>query len=177
MHTITTPQVTPAPYLSHQGEPHWYGDGLFEFLVPSAATGGALSVFRATLTEGFGPPRHVHTREDEVFLVLDGDVCFELDGRRLLAGPGTSVWMPRGVSHAFRVQSPVAVLLGIIAPGEFERLFRDLGVPAGERALPAPGTAPLDIPAVMAAQRRLGTEVLGPPLSDADDPQARGSRR
>lgn len=163
MHAITTPHAD--PYLAHQGEARWYGDSLFEFLVPSEATGGALSVFRATLAEGFGPPRHVHTREDEVFLVLEGDVRFELDGRPLLAGPGTSVWMPRGVPHAFRVESPVAVLLGVIAPGAFEQLFRTLSVPAGERALPAAGTVPLDIAAVMAEQRRLGTEVVGPPLT------------
>jgi quercetin dioxygenase-like cupin family protein len=166
MSTLTT-ATAPAlqPYLAHRGEARWYGDGLFEFLIPSDATGGALSVFRATLAEGFGPPRHVHTREDEVFLVLDGDVTFELDGRRQPAGPGTSVWMPRGVPHAFRVQSPVAVLLGVIAPGAFEQLFRNLSVPAAERALPPRGTAPLDIAAVMAEQRRLGTEVVGPPLT------------
>jgi quercetin dioxygenase-like cupin family protein len=152
------------PYLAHQGEARWYGDSLFEFLIPSEATGGELSVFLATLAGGFSPPRHVHTREDEVFLVLDGEVTFDLDGRRLLAGPGTSVFVPRGVPHTFRIDSPAARLLGVITPGAFEQLFRNLSVPAGERALPEPGTVPLDIPAVMAEQARLGTLVVGPPL-------------
>jgi quercetin dioxygenase-like cupin family protein len=166
MQAITTPHIAAVePYLTHQGEAVWYGDSLFEFLVPSEATGGTLSVLRATLAEGFGPPRHIHTREDEVFHVLEGDVCFELDGRRLLAGPGTSVWMPRGVPHTFRVQSPVAVMLGIMTPGEFEQLFHNLSIPAARRELPPRGTAPLDLPRVMAEQRRLGTEVVGPPLS------------
>jgi quercetin dioxygenase-like cupin family protein len=166
MPTLITP-AAPAvePYLAHRGEARWYGDSLFEFLVPADATGGALSVFRATLAEGFGPPRHVHTREDEAFLVLEGEVTFELDGRRQHAGPGTSVWMPRGIPHTFRVQSEVAVLIGVMTPGAFEQLFRNLSVPAAERALPLRGTAPLDIPAVMAEQRRLGTEVVGPPLA------------
>jgi quercetin dioxygenase-like cupin family protein len=164
MHTIT--HTTPAvePHVAHQGEARWYGDSLFEFLVPSEATGGTLSVFRATLTRGFSPPRHVHTREDEVFLVLDGDVSFDLDGEVLMAGPGTSVFMPRGVPHTFRIDSPVARLLGVITPGAFEQLFRNLSVPAGERALPVPGTVPLEIPAVIAEQARLGTEVVGPPM-------------
>jgi mannose-6-phosphate isomerase-like protein (cupin superfamily) len=170
MQTLTT-HTAPAsdPYLAHQGEARWYGDGLFEFLIPSEATGGGLSVFRATLTEGFSPPRHVHTREDEVFLVIDGDVRFDLDGRRLMAGPGTSVFMPRGVPHTFRIESPVAQLLGVIAPGNFEQLFRNLSVPAAERALPARGSNPLDIPAVIAEQSRLGTEVVGPPMGPEDD--------
>jgi hypothetical protein len=59
----------------------------------------------------------------------------------------------------------VARLLGVITPGAFEQLFRNLSIPAAERALPSPGTVPLDIPAVMAEQSRLGTEVVGPPLA------------
>jgi quercetin dioxygenase-like cupin family protein len=169
MTTITThPTHAVLPHVSHQGEARWYGDSLFEFLIPSDVTGGTLSVFRATLAEGFSPPRHVHTREDEVFVVLEGDVCFDLDGRRLLAGPGTSVFMPRGIPHTFRIQSATAVMLGVIAPGAFEQLFHNLSVSAAERALPEPGTVPLDIPAVMAEQERLGTTVVGPPMTLED---------
>jgi mannose-6-phosphate isomerase-like protein (cupin superfamily) len=153
------------PYVSHQGEPWWYGDSLFEFLIPSDATGGLLAVFRSTMPEGFSPPRHVHTREDEVFHVEEGDVSFDVDGRRLLAGPGTSVFMPRGVPHTFRVESAVAKVLGIMTPGGFSGLFRELGMPAGARTLPAPGTVPFDVPRVMAEQRRRGTEVVGPPMA------------
>ena len=169
MQTITTHTTSAVePYLAHQGEARWYGDSLWEFLVPSEHTGGKLSVFQATMREGFSPPRHIHTREDEVFLVLDGEVCFDLDGHRLLAGPGTSVYMPRGVPHTFLIQSPVARMLGIMTPGAFEQLFRNLSVPAGKRALPAPGTVPIDVPAVIAEQIRLGTEVVGPPMSPED---------
>jgi hypothetical protein len=76
--------------------------------------------------------------------------------------------MPRGIPHTFRIQSPVARLLGVIVPGAFDQLFRNLSVPARERALPEAGTIPLDIPAVMAEQSRLGTEVVGPPLTPED---------
>jgi mannose-6-phosphate isomerase-like protein (cupin superfamily) len=157
-----------APHITLDGEPRWYGNGLFEFLVPAAATGGLLSVFRATMPEGFGPPRHVHTSEDEVFLVLDGKALFDVDGRILPAGPGTTVFMPRGVPHTFRVQSPVARMLGVMTPGGFEELFRNLGVPAGARSLPPAGAVPFDLPAVMAEQERLGTQVVGPPLTGTE---------
>jgi quercetin dioxygenase-like cupin family protein len=166
MQTITThTNMTRATaYLAHQSEARWYGDSLWEFLVPSEITEGKLSIFRATMPQGFSPPRHVHTREDEVFLVLDGDVCFDLDGERRLAGPGTSVYVPRGVPHTFRIQSSVARMLGVMVPGAFEQLFRRLSVPADERSLPQPGTVPFDVAAVMAEQVRLGTEVVGPPM-------------
>jgi hypothetical protein len=55
-------------------------------------------------------------------------------------------------------------MLGIMTPGAFEQLFRNLSVPAGERALPEPGRVPFDVPAVMAEQARLGTLVVGPPM-------------
>jgi mannose-6-phosphate isomerase-like protein (cupin superfamily) len=154
-----------APHVTVAGEPLWYGNGLFELLVPAAAAGGALTMFRATMPAGFSPPRHIHTREDEVFVVEDGEALFDVDGRFMTAGPGTTVFMPRGVPHTFRVQSPVARMLGVMTPGGFEALFRNLGVPAPDRALPPAGAVPFDVPAVMAEQERLGTRVVGPPLT------------
>jgi quercetin dioxygenase-like cupin family protein len=160
---MSTTTSTP-PHVTVDGEARWYGDSLFEFLVPAEATGGALAVFRATMPEGFGPPRHVHTREDEVFLVLEGEALFDIDGRLMTYGPGASVFMPRGVPHTFRVTSPSATMLGVMTPGDFEQLFRRLSMPASARTLPTPGRFPMDLPAVMAEQERLGTRVVGPPL-------------
>jgi quercetin dioxygenase-like cupin family protein len=163
----TTQPVPTHGFVAHQGEPVWFGANLFEFLVPSDATGGRMSVFRCTAPEGFGPPRHVHTREDEVFHVLDGEVRFEVDGRSRIAGPGTSVWMPRGVAHGFRVESATATMLGIIAPGDYEHLFRTLGAPARARTLPPPDAPALDVAALVAEMTARGTTVAGPPLGAA----------
>jgi mannose-6-phosphate isomerase-like protein (cupin superfamily) len=170
MQTITATPAAPAaePYVSHQGEAVWYGNSLFEFLIPAEATGGQLTVFRATMPGGFSPPRHIHTREDEVFLVVEGEATFDVDGRLLQAGPGTSVYMPRGVPHTFRVDSATSQMLGVMTPGAFEELFRNLSVPAGARRLPEPGTVPFDVAAVMAEQIRLGTQVVGPPLAPGE---------
>jgi len=158
-------QATEEPYVSLQSEARWYGNSLWEFLVPADRTDGKLAVFQATMPGGFSPPRHIHTREDEVFVVLEGEVWFDIDGERQLAGPGASVYMPRGVPHTFRVKSPSARMLGIMTPGTFEQLFRNLSVPAEERALPAPGIVPFDVPTVIAEQIRLGTQVVGPPMA------------
>jgi len=162
MSTITA--AAAEPYTTHLGDAWWYGDGLFEFLIPSEATGGLLTVFRATMPEGFSPPRHVHAREDEVFVVEDGELRFDIAGRAVAAGPGTSVFMPRGVPHTFRVDGPSARVLGIMTPGGFESLFRELGVPAARRTLPDPGIVPFDVARVMVEQQRRGTEVVGPPM-------------
>jgi hypothetical protein len=44
-------------------------------------------------------------------------------------------------------------------------LFRNLSVPADERTLPESGVVPFGVPAVMAEQMRLGTQVVGPPMT------------
>jgi len=162
-HIHTSPAAEEA-YVSLESEARWYGNSLWEFLVPAEHTGGKVAVLQATVPEGFSPPRHIHTREDEVFVVLEGEVWFDVDGERHLAGAGASVYMPRGVPHTFRVKSPVARMLGVMTPGAFEQLFRNLSVPAQERTLPGPGVVPFDVPKVMAEQTRLGTQVVGPPM-------------
>jgi len=60
------------------------------------------------------------------------------------------------------VTSARARLLSAAVPGGFERLFTELGVPV------LPGTAAPPIPddeSRAAAVRRLGVEVVGPPLA------------
>ena len=39
-------------------------------------------------------------------LVLEGEIRFRQGTEKFVAGPGTLVWVPRGVPHAFTVQSP-----------------------------------------------------------------------
>jgi quercetin dioxygenase-like cupin family protein len=166
--TTTTPTTgsatPPSPHVSHEGETWWFGDSLFEFLIPHEATNGQLAVFRATMPEGFSPPRHIHTREDEVFMIEQGELCFDLDGELVKGGAGTTVYVPRGVPHTFRVAAGLARVVGIMTPGDFTGLFRTLGVPAEHRALPEPGRVPLTVPDVMAEQLRRGTKVVGPPM-------------
>ena len=46
-----------------------------------------------------GPPMHIHFAEDEEGHVDSGVISFEMDGRRMTAGPGESLSIPRGVPH------------------------------------------------------------------------------
>lgn len=154
--------TTAAPHITHQPEARWYGDGLFEFLVPADATDGQLSVLRATMPAGFSPPKHIHTREDEVFVVLDGDVCFDVDGEVRLAGPGTTVYMPRGIPHTFRVESPTARVLVFCAPARFDGFVQAVSDPAPADELPPRGR-PFDPEQFAATAAEFGIELLGPP--------------
>jgi mannose-6-phosphate isomerase-like protein (cupin superfamily) len=46
-----------------------------------------------------GPPLHIHHLEDEEGTVEAGTLSAEVGGRRIDAGPGQSVRLPRGVPH------------------------------------------------------------------------------
>jgi mannose-6-phosphate isomerase-like protein (cupin superfamily) len=72
-------------------------------------------------------PAHVHSREDELFLSLEGDHVIELDGEEHRIGPGESVFAPRDVPHAQRRVVPgEGRLLVVTTPGGLEGFFREL---------------------------------------------------
>src|SRR5690606_6122352 len=71
-----------------------------------------------------GPPLHVHTREDEWFYILKGELTFEVGGKRIVAGAGTSVFAPREIPHAFRnFTNEVVEALAVVTPSNFEGFF------------------------------------------------------
>ena len=79
----------------------WWQGALMSIKARSADTGGAFGLVEAHFPEGFGPPLHVHSREDEGFYILEGRVRFRQGAEDFVAGPGTFVWGPA----AFRTRS------------------------------------------------------------------------
>ncbi|MEA2418120.1 MAG: hypothetical protein QOE60_326 [Thermoleophilaceae bacterium] len=127
-------------------------------------TGGEYGVPEAPFHhQGFGPPLHVHSREDEAFYVLEGQIRFRQGDDELVGGPGAWVWGPRGVPHAFKVESKGARALVMVTPGGFERMFEEGGVPATQSA--EPPDEHYDPEAAIAISKRFGFEVVGPQLS------------
>lgn len=52
---------------------------------------------------GITPPAHVHALHAEAFLVLAGELTFQLEGGEHAVGPDTWVFVPPGVVHTFAV--------------------------------------------------------------------------
>jgi quercetin dioxygenase-like cupin family protein len=144
-----------------EGDPLWHLDALWTFKVPAAATGGTFSVAEQLLPRGSAPPVHRHTREDEAWIVLDGEVTFFLDDTEHLVGAGSYVFGPRGRAHTFRVESPTARLATLLLPGAAEAFFHATGRPA--RALTLPPPSEPDVAALLAGMDEHGIEFLGPP--------------
>ena len=150
--------------VSTRHDTFWWQGGLMEVKTRAEDTGGALAVLEGHFfEEGYGPPLHMHSREDEAMYVLEGQIRFRVGDDELVAGLGTWVWQPRGVPQAFRVESDSARALVIFTPAGLERMFEEGGVPAGESAEP-PQQAP-DPEAAAEFAKKFGFEVIGPQLA------------
>jgi quercetin dioxygenase-like cupin family protein len=144
----------------------WFLNSLVTTTVTRAETAGAYAISEHLLTAAANPPRHVQTAEEEAFYVLDGEVELEVDGRVVLAGPGTFALVPRGVPHVFAVRSATARMLVIsssgggqpVPGGGLDDFFVAAGEPAGARVLPEPA-AP-DGAALAAIAAAHGIELL-----------------
>ena len=89
-------------------------------------TNGLFAMIEQNNDEGARVPLHVHTREDESFYLCEGEVTFQVGEIEILALAGTTVYLPRGVPHGFRVNKPARAIL-CLYPAGAENMFRKLG--------------------------------------------------
>ncbi len=85
-----------------------------------------------TSPAGSGPNPHVHDLAEEHFVVLEGELNFEVGDQRFTASEGDLVHVPRGVVHAFTVSSRRARTLATYTPAGEEVAFLEAGVLAEE---------------------------------------------
>jgi mannose-6-phosphate isomerase-like protein (cupin superfamily) len=124
----------------------------FKIRVSSAHTVGAYSVLEIVADPGNGVPLHVHSKEDEHFIVVEGTLDIANGDRRWDAPAGTSVTVRRGVPHAWCNSSDTPLrMLVVFSPGQIDGLFR--------------ATAGIDdVDKITAIAARYGTKLVGPPL-------------
>ena len=124
----------------------------------SATTNGAFGLVEHwSMPPGFASPYHTHHVEDESFYVLEGELAIVVDGKWLLAGPGSFVYGPREIPHGFTVVGNVPVrMLLMCTPGGFEQFVLDQ---ATEIAQP---DAPPDMARLMELAARHQIDILGP---------------
>jgi quercetin dioxygenase-like cupin family protein len=73
-----------------------------------------------------GAPLHVHSKEDEAFYVIDGSITVRCGEETLEAGPGSFVFLPRGIPHAREASSSEATVLLISVPAGFDEFMHEL---------------------------------------------------
>jgi quercetin dioxygenase-like cupin family protein len=139
-----------------EGETVWLGGFPHRVKLAGDETGDALAVVECDAEHGAATPVHVHHRDDETFYVAEGELAFVLGDERVRARAGSVVHLPRGVPHAFVVESQRARFLVVVSPAGHERFFAAAGA---QQPLPLPP----DPAALAATAAAYGVEFLGPP--------------
>lgn len=134
---------------------------VYRFLATGEDTDGKYAQFEAIVPPGGGPPPHVHRREEEGFYILEGEITFTIDGKRVVATAGMFANMPIGTPHAFKNEgTQVARMLITVAPAGLEKMFFEFGVPMAEGAATALPPTREEIEKLLAIAPNYGIEVL-----------------
>ena len=129
----------------------------FRTILGSDDTGGVMAIIDSISRPGSSPPRHIHHAEDEVFVIRTGSCKVWIDGTETTAGPGESVFIPRGKEHSFKVigEEPCRHLI-IFSPGGFEGFFHKMAA--------AQYSIPDDMHAITEVGAHHNLTFTGPPL-------------
>lgn len=164
LHT-TLPPAT-APYVLRRDE------GVHRHFLNHLATtkldageSNSMTVIEFVAPKGFGPPLHVHDDDDEVMIVLAGQIAFRSGDDEQIAAAGSTVHLPHGVPHTFQVLSDSARFTTVVArthgAPQFAGFVVELGDELADTSLPAP--IEIDPAAVAQSGARHGITMLGPP--------------
>ncbi len=95
----------------------------------AAETGGSFSLWEAVFPPGAGAPPHTHTREDEAFYVLSGELVIEFEGdpEPHRVGQGGFFFGARNRRHAVRNAGagPARVLILSAPSVGLDRMFAE----------------------------------------------------
>lgn len=130
---VPAPAVAAKVVRATEGTPHAVLWTAMTHKLTGADTYGQLMWLEDHNPPGAMIPPHVHTREDEVFRVLEGEVEFTLGDQTLTLGAGDVAYAPRYVPHSWRVvgDAPARTIM-TASPAGIEHMFAELGeLPAG----------------------------------------------
>jgi quercetin dioxygenase-like cupin family protein len=157
--------VTHQPVLRHTTEGRTIvvvGD-VYRFLATGEDTNGKYAMWEAVVPPGGGPPAHVHSREEEGFYILEGEIILHVSDERIVVNTGMFANMPVGTPHSFKNESsqPAKMLISV-APAGLEQMFFEVGVPLAEGATTALPPTKEEIENMVAVAPRYGIEIMLP---------------
>jgi quercetin dioxygenase-like cupin family protein len=141
----------------------------------TADNDGAFDFVIAKLPRGTEPPPHVHSREDEFFYVLSGEMRVYVDGEVFAVTAGECVFLPRRRAHAWLITSEEAHVILLIVPGGYNEAFSEMSAPAERMEVPTDvdtvtyGTA--DLTATIKVFEQYGARFLNAEEIRAEMPQ------
>jgi quercetin dioxygenase-like cupin family protein len=135
-----------APSIKHQpkAKRYYFDVGLGSVCLSGTDTGGAYCLLEVSLAPGMGVPRHTHTREDEVYFILAGELEVTVGEKIFVLRPGDTLLAPRDIPHKLRNSGNTTNhYLLVFSPSGFEDFIMATALPAPDNA-----AAPTEPPAV-----------------------------
>jgi len=135
-----------APSIKHQpkAKRYYFDVGLGSVCLSGTDTGGAYCLVEVSLAPGMGVPRHTHTREDEAYFVLAGELEVTVGEKTFVLRPGDTLLAPRDIPHKLRNSGKTTNhYLLVFSPSGFEEFIMATAVPAPDNAV-----APTEAPAI-----------------------------
>lgn len=130
---------------------------MLDLKVGASDNEGQLAVFEQTgYTPMGGPPLHIHPYQDEMFIVHEGDYLFQCGDEKFELTAGDTIFLPRGLPHAFIQLTEKGRLTVIYQPaGKMEAFFKKTNE----------WTAPPTQEEVVRVFAESDMQVVGPPLN------------
>jgi len=138
--------IRKASAIKHQprSQRYYFDVGIGALCLSGKDTGGAYCLLDVGLASGMEVPRHTHTREDEVYFVLDGELEVTVGEKTFVLREGDSLLAPRDIPHKLRNSGNVENRYFLVfSPSGFEEFVMATAVPAPQDAV-----APTEPPAV-----------------------------
>ncbi len=136
---------------------------VYRFLTTGEDTKGKYAMWEAIVPPGGGPPPHVHSREEEGFYILEGEITLHVGEERIVATAGMFANIPVGTPHSFKNdgKKPAKMLISV-APAGLEKMFFEVGAPVAQGATTASPPTKEEIEKLLAVAPRYGVEIRLP---------------
>jgi quercetin dioxygenase-like cupin family protein len=133
------------------------GGSVLSMRVTGEQSNGLVTVIEGVVEHG-GPPLHVHDDEDEVVIVLAGELTYRVGEKRGVLAAGGTLWFPHAIAN---LSTGACRFLTVVTPAGIEDFFR---AQRDYLASVPPGTAP-DSQALSNLPGAASRPVVGPALT------------
>ncbi len=101
-------------------------------------TGNQIVEWVDNVEPGVGIPPHIHTKEDEIFRVVKGQIEIMVDGETTVLNEGDIAFAPKNIQHSWKVVgTEKAKMITSAFPAGIEYMFKELSeLPEGPPDFP-----------------------------------------
>ena len=101
-------------------------------------TGNQIVEWVDNVEPGVGIPPHTHTKEDEIFRVIKGQIEIMVDGKTTVLNEGDMAFAPKNIPHSWKVVgTEKAKMITSAFPAGIEYMFKELSeLPEGPPDFP-----------------------------------------